>query len=217
VAEVVNVLPETRIKIVDEEGRIVPPGVKGVIYAKGKQVMKGYYKRDDLTQAVLDKDGWLNTGDIGMWTHRGEYAIKGRAKDTIVLSGGENIEPLPIEARLRESPYIEQAVVVGQDQKYLGALLSIDTEQVELYLKESGIPYLTRFDLSQMEEVGALLNREVNALVSAKNGFKPFELIGRFEIIARPFQIGRELSAKQEVMRHKINELYRKEITSLFA
>jgi long-chain acyl-CoA synthetase len=68
-----------------------------------------------------------------------------------------------------------------------------------------------------MEEVGALLNREVNALVSAKNGFKPFELIGRFEIIARPFQIGRELSAKQEVMRHKINELYRKEITSLFA
>ncbi len=217
VAEVVNVLPETRIKIVDEEGRIVPPGVKGVIYAKGKQVMKGYYKRDDLTQAVLDKDGWLNTGDIGMWTHRGEYAIKGRAKDTIVLSGGENIEPLPIEARLRESPYIEQAVVVGQDQKYLGALLSIDTKQVELYLKESGIPYLTRFDLSQMEEVGALLNREVNALVSAKNGFKPFELIGRFEIIARPFQIGRELSAKQEVMRHKINELYRKEITSLFA
>ncbi len=217
VAEVVNVLPETRIKIVDDEGRIVPPGVKGVIYAKGKQVMKGYYKRDDLTQAVLDKDGWLNTGDIGMWTHRGEYAIKGRAKDTIVLSGGENIEPLPIEARLRESPYIEQAVVVGQDRKYLGALLSIDTKQVELYLKESGIPYLTRFDLSQMEEVRALLNREVNALVSAKNGFKPFELIGRFEIIARQFQIGRELSAKQEVMRHKINEHYQKEIAALFA
>ncbi len=216
VAEVVNVLPETRIKIVDDEGRIAPPGVKGVIYAKGKQVMKGYYKRDDLTQAVLDKDGWLNTGDIGMWTHRGEYAIKGRAKDTIVLSGGENIEPLPIEARLRESPYIEQAVVVGQDQKYLGALLSIDTKQVELYLKESGIPYLTRFDLSQMEEVRALLNREVNALVSAKNGFKPFELIGRFEIIARQFQIGRELSAKQEVMRHKISEHYQKEIAALF-
>jgi long-chain acyl-CoA synthetase len=217
VAEVVNVLPETKIKIVTEEGKLAPPGVKGVIYIKGQQVMKGYYKRDDLTQAVIDKNGWFNTGDIGVWTHRGEYAIKGRAKDTIVLNGGENIEPLPIEARLRESPFIEQAVVVGQDQKYLGALLSLDTKQVEFYLKESGIPYLARFDLSQMEEVKALLNREINALVSAKNGFKNYELIGRFEIIARQFQVGRELSAKEEVMRHKINELYQKEISALFA
>ncbi|MFA5468094.1 MAG: AMP-binding protein [Sphaerochaetaceae bacterium] len=217
VASVVNVLPQTEIKILDDAGKEVPPGQKGVIHVRGKQVMSGYYKRPDLSAAVLSKDGWLNTGDIGVWTHRGEYAIKGRAKDTIVLSGGENVEPLPLEAKLRESPFIEQAVVVGQDQKFLGALIALESKQVELYLKENHIPYLTRFDLSQMEEVRALINREVNSLVSAKNGFKGFELIGRFEIITRQFQIGRELSAKQEVMRHKISEMYHKEIEALFA
>lgn len=179
--------------------------------------MKGYYKRPDLTAAVIDKDGWINTGDIGVWTHRGEYAIKGRAKDTIVLSGGENIEPVPIESRIRESEYIEQAVVVGQDQKYLAALIVPDTKQLELYVKDNNIPYMARFDITELPEVRELLNSEINEMVSAKNGFKSFERINRFAILNSPFKIGQELSAKQEVMRHKINQLYAKEIQSLFS
>lgn len=213
----VSPLPETEIKIVDDSGKPVKPGQKGVIYARGQQVMKGYYKRPDLTAAVIDKDGWINTGDIGVWTHRGEYAIKGRAKDTIVLSGGENIEPVPIESRIRESEYIEQAVVVGQDQKYLAALIVPDTKQLELYVKDNNIPYMARFDITELPEVRELLNSEINEMVSAKNGFKSFERINRFAILNSPFKIGQELSAKQEVMRHKINQLYAKEIQSLFS
>jgi long-chain acyl-CoA synthetase len=210
-------LPETEIKIVDDAGKLAKPGKKGVIYARGKQVMKGYYKRQDLTDSVIDKDGWINTGDIGIWTHTGEYAIRGRAKDTIVLSGGENIEPVPLEARLRESEYIEQAVVVGQDQKYLAALIIPDTKQLEIYVKEHNIPYMARFDITELPEVQDLLNAEINEMVSTKNGFKSFERINRFSILKSSFKVGQELSAKQEVMRHKINQLYAKEIASLFS
>lgn len=210
-------LPETEIKIVDEQGKSVKPGEKGVIHARGAQVMAGYYKRPDLTDLVIDKDGWINTGDIGVWTHKGEYAIRGWAKDTIVLSGGENIEPVPIEARLRESEFIEQAVVVGQDKKYLAALIVPDTKRLELYVKENNIPYMARYDVTELPEVHELLNTEINELASAKNGFKSYERINRFAILPESFKVGRELSAKQEVMRHKIAEIYAKEIASLFA
>ncbi|NLV83335.1 MAG: long-chain fatty acid--CoA ligase [Spirochaetales bacterium] len=216
VPETVSPLPLTEIKIVDEQGRNVPPGKKGVIMARGEQVMQGYYKRPDLTKAIIDENGWLNTGDIGVWTHRGEYAIKGRVKDTIVLSGGENVEPVPIEARLRESEYIEQAVVVGQDQKYLSALIVCDTKAIEMYVKQNAIPYMARFDICELPEVSELLTSEIAEQVSAKNGFKSYERINRFAILKHSFKVGQELSAKQEVMRHKINELYKKEIQALF-
>ncbi len=210
-------LPETEIKIIDDQGKAVPPGKKGVIHARGAQVMAGYYKRPELTKAVIDSEGWINTGDIGIWTHKGEYAIRGRAKDTIVLSGGENIEPVPIEARIRESEYIEQAVVIGQDMKYLAALIVPDTKQLELYVKENNIPYMSRRDVTELPEVVELIHTEINELVSAKNGFKPYERINRFALLPTSFTVGKELSAKQEVMRHKINDLYAKEIASLFS
>lgn len=217
VPSTVSPLPETEISIRDEKGNEVPPGVKGVIHARGPQVMKGYYKRPELTDAIIGPDGFLNTGDLGMWTHKGEYAICGRAKDTIVLSGGENIEPVPIEAKLRESEYIEQAVVLGQDQKYLAALIVPDTKAIELYLKDNSIPYISRGDLISMPEIIELINEQVGSLVSTKNGFKSFEHIVRFSLIPVSFEIGKELSAKQEVKRHVISEIYAKEIKKLFS
>jgi long-chain acyl-CoA synthetase len=216
VPKTVAPLPETEIRIVTEEGKEAKPGEKGVIYARGPQIMKGYYKRKDLTDAIIDEDGWLNTGDLGMWTHNGEYAICGRAKDTIVLSGGENIEPVPIEAKLRESEYIEQAVVLGQDKKFLAALIVPDLKAIEHYIKDNSIVYTSRDDFLEMPEVFELINSEVNTLVSSKTGFKAFEHIVRFKLIRASFEVGKELSAKQEVKRHVINEQFGKEIAQLF-
>ncbi|MGM0432110.1 MAG: AMP-dependent synthetase/ligase [Spirochaetota bacterium] len=216
VPKTVAPLPETEIKIVTEQGTEAKPGHKGVIYARGPQVMQGYYRREDLTKQIIDDQGWLNTGDLGMWTYTGEYAVCGRAKDTIVLSGGENIEPVPIEAKLRESEFIEQAIVLGQDKKYLAALIVPDTKQIELYMKNSGILYTSRSDLLEMPETVELINSEVNDLISTKNGFKVFEHIVRFKLIRAQFQVGKELSAKQEIKRHVINEQYKREITELF-
>ena len=212
----VSPLPETEIKIITEDGKPARPGEKGVIYARGPQVMLGYYRKPELTATVLDSDGWLNTGDIGVWTHGGEFAIRGRAKDTIVLSGGENIEPVPIEAKLRESEYIEQAIVVGQDKKYLAALIIPDTKTIELYIKNAGIPYISRSNLLAMPEVIELIDSEIHTLIHSKNGFKSFEHICKFTLLPKSLEIGKELSAKQEIMRHKIYELYSSYIESLY-
>ncbi len=217
VSGTVRPLGSTQIRIVDEQGNELPPGKKGVIQAKGPQVMQGYYKRPDLTAKILSPDGWLDTGDLGMWTHDGDFSICGRAKDTIVLSGGENLEPVPIEAKLCESEFIEQAVVVGQDKKYLGALVVLAVKGVERYLKEHNIPYLNRAHLEEMDEVKALVNREIQEAVSTRHGFKTFEQVNKFVILERPFEVGNELSAKQEVKRHRINELYGDKIQSMYA
>jgi long-chain acyl-CoA synthetase len=208
--------PGTEIRIVDEAGKDAAPNTKGIILAKGPQLMKGYYKRDDLTAAIIDSQGWLNTGDLGVWTHDGEFDIRGRAKDTIVLFGGENIEPGPVEAKLRESDFIEQVMVVGQDQKFLGALIVPESKEVEKFIKANHIPYISRSDMLELPEVWELFNSEIQELVSAKNGFKHFERVYRFALVPRSFEIGKELSAKQEVKRHVIADMYAEKIAALF-
>ena len=178
--------------------------------------MMGYYKKPDLTAKVLDEDGWLDTGDLGMLTRKGELRITGRAKDTIVLRGGENVEPLPIEQKLAESEYIKQAVVLGQDQKYLAALIVPDQEAVTAWAEENTILIVDYESLLQQPEIVELIDYEVNELVSARNGFKSFERIFRFTLLPTPFEIGKELSAKQEIKRHAIVEIYHKEVKKLF-
>lgn len=206
----------TEVRIVDEQGRDLPWGHKGLILVRGPQVMSGYFKRPDLSAKVLKGEGWLDTGDLGMMTRQGELAITGRAKDTIVLLGGENIEPLPIEQKLCESPYIQTAVVLGQDQKYLAALIIPTEETVTAWAEENNVPIEDWESLIRQPEVVELIDGEVYELVSAKNGFKSFERLFRFTLLPRPFEVGRELSAKQEVKRHAINAIYAKEIAELF-
>jgi long-chain acyl-CoA synthetase len=209
-------LPDTEVRILNEQGDDLPPGHMGLIVVRGPQIMKGYYNQEDATARVILEGGWLDTGDLGMLTHRGELKITGRAKDTIVLLGGENVEPLPIEQKLLESDYVDQAVVLGQDQKYLAALLVPNEEQVKKYAADNAVPYLDYENLLQSPEIQELFSAEVNSLVSARNGFKGFERIFRFALLPKPFEVGKELSAKQEVKRHVVNDVYRKQIAELF-
>ena len=212
-----ELLKGSEIKIVGERGESLPPGKKGVLYFKGPQVMKGYFNNPELTAEVIDKDGFINTGDLAVMTESGIFSIRGREKDTIVLSGGENIEPVPIEKALSESEYIETAVVVGQDKKFLSALIVIDVKNVENYLKDMNIPYIDRRSLASSDDVRALINREIQTYVSTKRGFKLFEQVNRFAILTKSFEVGKELSLKQEIKRKDISEMYKKEIDSLFA
>jgi len=211
-----ELLNGTECQIRSEEGTVLPPGEMGIIFVRGPQVMKGYYQRPELTAAVLDSDGWLNTGDLGMLSHRGELKITGRAKDTIVLLGGENIEPLPIEQKLQESDYIERAVVVGQDQKYLAALICPNVEAITAYADENHVPYMETADLLESEGIRELIDGEVSTMVNTRTGFKGFELIYRNTLIPDDFEIGRELSAKQEIKRHVISERYGEVIRKMF-
>ena len=203
-------------RIVDMEGNDVGKGKKGVLQIKGGTVMKGYYKRPELTAKAIDSDGWLDTGDLAIIGVGGELKILGRVKDTIVLRGGENVEPVPLEVKLEESVYIQTAVVVGQDQRNLGALILPNKEELEIWAKQNNIAFESFEDLLANEEVYKFMDSIVRDIISAKNGFRAFERIPRFALLSKPFEVGRELSAKQELMRYKISELYAKELKAVF-
>ena len=210
-------LREMEMKILDpESGKPVGPGRKGVIYLKGPNIMKGYYKRPDKTAEVLSPDGWFNTGDLGMLTFKGEIKIIGRVKETIVLLGGENVEPVPIEDTILESPYIDQTMVVGQDQKFLAALVVLNQEAIEKYAEEKSISYVSKEDLPENPQIQELVSDEINSRVNSKRGFREFERIFRFAILPKHFEVGVELSAKQSVKRDVVNQIYKKEIDRLF-
>ena len=209
-------LDGVEVKIVDDEGKELPAGEKGIVLIRGKTVMKGYYKRPDLTAQVIDKDGWFNSGDLGLKTIYGEVSLRGRVKDTIVLRGGENLEPVPIEQKIILSQYIAQSVVLGQDQRHLSALIIPDAEEIRAFAKEKEITYSTYEELLENQQIKSLIDEEIKNLVNSKNGFRMFERIFSFKILPKPFEVGVELSAKQEVMRHKILDIYAKEISELF-
>ena len=216
------VFPSFDVKIVEEkDGQIVSDaplkaGKRGIILVRGRQIMKGYYKRPDLTEQVIDKEGWLNTGDLGMISCDEELKIVGRAKDTIVLLGGENIEPLVIEKAINVSPYIERSVVVGQDKKYLGALIVPDQQNVLAYAEENNILYDNYESLLETKEIQNLFQTEIDTLDNAKTGFRTCERIGKFALLNKSFELGKEINSKQELMRHKIVEIHKKEYAKLF-
>ncbi len=209
-------LRATEGKILDENGNELPPGKMGVLYVKGGQVMLGYYKKPAETDAVLSADGWLNTGDLAMFTHKGELKIVGRVKDTIVLRGGENVEPQPIEETIVQSLYIDQIIVLGQDQKFLAALVVLNDDSIREYAEKNGIPYQTVGELRESPEIYELVTAEINTLVSPKTGFKVWERIFRIKILPTHFEVGNELTSSLKMKRQVINKLYKKQIAELF-
>ena len=212
------VLEEMEVKLLDpDSGKEVGPGKKGVIYLKGPNIMKGYYKRPDKTAEVLTTDGWLNTGDLGMMTHKGELRIIGRTKETIVLLGGENVEPVPIEDTILQSEYIDQVMVVGQDQKFLGALLVPNVDALEKYATQNEIAWVAREDLLANSQILEHISDEINSRVNGKRGFRLFERVFRFKLIQKHFEVGQELTiGTQKLKRDVVSQMYRKEITELF-
>ena len=124
-------LPSTEVKIVDEKGKLIRFHEIGKILVRGPQVMSGYLNNESATEKVLSQDGWFDTGDLGFLIPNGCLVITGRAKDTIVLLSGENIEPGPLETEILSSEFIEQIQLIGQDQKNLAALIVPNFEAFE--------------------------------------------------------------------------------------
>ena len=201
----VGFVPEkTTVEIRDEDtGAPVPRGERGVIFVKGPGVMRGYYKNEEATRKVL-KDGWMNTGDIGFFTASGALAIRGRAKDTIVLRSGENLEPVPIETLLTQHPLIEQAVVVGQDQKNLGVLIWPDYDR----LIDAGYQvseFDRKDDLNTYPELIAIFKEICHELINEQNGFKSYERIAHVRFLPDKLRIGDELTALMKIKRNVVH------------
>ena len=213
--------PETEIRIVDlESGRGLYPdrsrrdhgrGRLGEIHARGPQIMKGYYKDPEGTSRVLH-DGWLKTGDIGIVTFNDCLKIVGRCKDTIVLLNGENVEPLPIESKLVHSPLIDHCMIVGQDQKHLGALIVPALDG----FRGAGLIAPNLLELAASAKARALMESEIRRLISLEQGFKSFERIADFRFVTKPFEVGQEMTATFKLKRHIVTKQYASLIEEMF-
>lgn len=201
----------TAIKIVNEQGESVPKGKMGVIHIKGPQVMKGYYKNEEATSKAIF-DGWMNTGDLGFISFNDTLSVRGRVKDTIVLLGGENVEPVPIENLLLENSLINQVIVVGQDQKSLTALVWPEKDR----MKEAGLNVKEGEDLNQNKEVRLYFQNIIKKQISSENGFKSFEKLSDFRFLPKAMEVGDELTNLFKMKRNVIHDKYKDLIKSMY-
>ena len=208
-------LPYTELKIIDERNIVVKFRKIGKIYAKGPQVMGGYLDDISSTRKVLSNDGWFDTGDLGFLLPNGSLVITGRAKDTIVLSSGENIEPNPLETEILSSELISQVQLLGQDKKNLSALIVPNIKLIELKFSEKDIKIL-----NQNDEIKNFYKFTINKLLRNRSGSRIEEQIIDF-IFVDPFTIENNLltqTLKQKrkeieiLYADKIEEMYKKQI-----
>jgi long-chain acyl-CoA synthetase len=212
-------LPGTEISIVDIETRqTLPTGQKGLVLIRGPQVMQGYYRNPEETAKAIDPQGWFNSGDLGMLTPSNDLVITGRAKDTIVLSNGENIEPQPIEDACLRSQYISQIVLVGQDQKSLGALIVPDLEALQSWAIDRNIKLdLTSPTNPDIDRTIDLFREELNREVKNRPGYRTDDRIAVIKLISEPFSIENGLLTQTlKIRRPVVMERYHDMINEMF-
>ena len=185
-------LPGVEIKI-DETGEILTRSACNFM---------GYLKDPEATAEALNAEGWLRTGDVGVLDAGGFLTITDRVKDLIITAGGKNISPSEIENQLKVSPYVREAVVIGDKQKYLVALIGIELDTIGDWATRRGLPYTTYSDLSSKPEVVELIDEVVK---HANRDLARVEQIKAFRLLARELDHeGGELTATQKVKRRAI-------------
>jgi len=210
-------LPNTETQIVDlESHKPLPVGKKGLVMIRGNQVMQGYYKNPEATAKAINAEGWFDTGDLGWVSKQNDLVITGRAKDTIVLSNGENIEPQPIENACLRSPYIDQIMLVGHDMRFLGALIVPNQDALQQWAVTQN-PLVATVDLDS-KVVLDLYRQELNREVQNRPGYRPDERISTFKLIAEPFSLENgTMTQTLKIKRSVVMDRYQDIIDKMFA
>jgi long-chain acyl-CoA synthetase len=159
------------------------------ILVRGPNVFLGYLNQPDKTKETIDADGWLHTGDVGGVDDEGFFRIVDRMKDIIITAGGKNVTPSEIENELKFSPYITDAVVIGDRRPYLTAIVMIDQENVEKYAQDNDVPFSNYASLTRSPQVQDLIQSEIDR-VNAK--------FARVEQVKKFFLLDTQLSAEDE-------------------
>ncbi len=186
----------------------------GEIQTKHPAVFKGYWNKPEKTAEAFTEDGWLRTGDVGEWVDGTHVKIVDRMKDIIITSGGKNISPSEIENSLKTSPYIKEAMVIGDGRKYLTAVIGIELDVVGDWATRKEIPYTTYRDLSEKPEVIELVQGVVN---ETNKKFARVENIRKFRMIPKALDHeDGELTATQKLKRQAMTELLREIIEDMY-
>ncbi len=197
-------IPKTKLKISDE----------GELLVKGPQVMLGYYKNPKATKDAFTRDGYLKTGDLARIDEEGRLWITGRIKDIIVTSGGKNISPQNIENSLKTSRFIEQVAIIGDNRKYLTALIVPAFDELGKWAKKNGLVATSRADLLRIDAVIQIFDEEIKKYTRQ---YARVEQIRKFTLLdAEWTQESGELTPSQKVKRRVVNEKYAQEIENMY-
>jgi long-chain acyl-CoA synthetase len=210
----------TETRIVDLATRVdVPIGQQGLVLIRGQQVMQGYYKNPEATAKAIDPQGWFDTGDLGYISKWDDLVITGRAKDTIVLTNGENIEPQPIEDVCIRSAYIDQVMLVGQDQKQLGLLIVPNLSALEAAnLIPADAELADILPLLNEPKIRNLYRDELNREIQNRPGYSINDRIGVFAFLPDPFTIDNGcLTQTFKIRRNIICDRYQDTIVKMFS
>jgi long-chain acyl-CoA synthetase len=200
---------------------VASPGVEvriaddGEILTRSAGVFQGYLNDPSATESTVDPDGWLHTGDVGELDEDGFLRITDRKKDVIITAGGKNVSPSEIENLLKVSPFVREAVVIGDRRKYLTALIGIELDTVGNWASRRGLAYTTYADLSAKPEVRSLISEVVtaaNAKLAQVEQVKKFTLIGK----ELDHEDG-ELTATQKVKRRAMADRFAPEIEAMYS
>ncbi len=186
---------------------------EGEILTRGPHIFKGYLNLEDKTKEVL-QDGWLYTGDVGEVDSDGFYRITDRMKDIIITAGGKNISPSEIENQLKFSPFISDAVVIGDRRRYLSCLVMIDHDNVVKFAQDKNVPFTNYASLCHAQEVQDLIGIEIERV---NRNFARVETIKRFRLIDQQLVAeDEELTPTMKLKRSLINKKYRSLIESMY-
>ncbi len=186
----------------------------GEILVKGPNVMMGYYKDPEMTAEVIDEDGWFHTGDIGRIEPEGQLRITDRKKMIFKTSFGKYIAPQVIENKFKESAFIDQLMVLGENQKFAGALIVPDFAHLKSWCQIKEIPYTTNAEMLAMPRIRKRFEKEVKFY---NESFGDWERIVKFELIDHDWTVeGGQLSATLKVRRGHLTEVYAEQINKIF-
>jgi long-chain acyl-CoA synthetase len=181
----------------------------GEILVRGPNVIMGYLNQPEKTRETIDNEGWLHTGDVGQIDDDGYYRIVDRMKDIIITAGGKNVTPSELENELKFSPYIADAVVIGDRKPYLTCLVMIDHENVEQFAQDGSVPFSSFASLCQAQEVRELIQQEVdkvNKKFARVEQIKSFRLIEQ-KLTAEDEELTATLKLKRKVVERKYADL----------
>lgn len=186
----------------------------GEIQTKHDGVFKGYWNKPDKTAETFTEDGWLMTGDVGEWVDGTHVRIVDRIKHIIITSGGKNISPSEIENSLKTSPYVNEAMVVGEGRKYLTALIGIELDTVGDWALRRGLPYTTYRDLAEKPEVVELIQGVVD---QTNEKFARVENVRKFALLPKELDHeDGELTATQKLKRSAMIEAFGDLVESMY-
>ena len=186
----------------------------GELMVRGVNVFVGYLNQPEKTAEVIDPDGWLHTGDVGSVDANGYFKITDRMKDIIITAGGKNITPSELENDLKFSPYITDAVVIGDRRAYLTAIVMVDQENVEKYAQDHDIPFSNYLSLTRALEVQALIQGEIDRV---NKKFARVEQIKKFFLLETQLSAeDEELTPTMKLKRKLVEKKYADRIEALY-